>query len=567
MKSKVMKTLCVAGTFLFLVSGCGAKTKSNSKVDTADDNPYGYSKENPVTIKIGMSRDSTWKWEGNETEEDNTWSKLYKEEGYNIDTMYNVDSSQAGTKLTTAIASGNYPDLLSVSASDIVNYAKTGVIADISEVYEKYATDELKEYAEFDDKVGLDMAKVDGKLFAIPKSTNPYQDNAMFMYIRKDWLEKLGLTTPTTMEEFKEVAKAFTENDPDGNGKNDTYGLVLDGKEVFSYIGGMQAFFEAYGAAIGGDAFLEQDGKIIWGGALSKEMKKGLADLQEMYNEGSLAKNFSTMDVNQVNKEINSGKCGIYFGPQWGGELTNISLQKDNANARMVAARIPDGMGKGSSKPYIKKGSNGFFAISSKCKNPEALIKLLNLSVQKQCHPKDAEEYYKYVGKLGTYTGIGASLTMTRSPYEVYDNIVKEKEALETGNKDKLNPSQLNEVTEMERYFSAEKDGTLADKIKNDPTFEVAIDKAFYGGSPYAGGRMMVEMMDDNIGNFCAYNGIPTKKMAETSATLSKLTLESIVKIVTGGDVDDYDAFLKSWSKLGGKEITEEAQKWYDENQ
>jgi putative aldouronate transport system substrate-binding protein len=49
------------------------------------------------------------------------------------------------------------------------------------------------------------------------------------MLIRKDWLTKLGLKAPTTLEEFLEVAKAFTFNDPDGNGKNDTYGYGVSG--------------------------------------------------------------------------------------------------------------------------------------------------------------------------------------------------------------------------------------------------------------------------------------------------------------------------------------------------
>ena len=77
---------------------------------------------------------------GDESVDNNTWYNLYKENGINLDIMYNVDGSQQETKRTTAIASGNYPDIMAVSGSDLIRYAQTGVIADITEVYEKYAS-------------------------------------------------------------------------------------------------------------------------------------------------------------------------------------------------------------------------------------------------------------------------------------------------------------------------------------------------------------------------------------------------------------------------------------------
>ena len=45
--------------------------------------------------------------------------------------------------------------------------------------------------------------------------------------IRKDWLAKLGLKEPQTVDDLYTIAKAFTEQDPDGNGKKDTYGLII----------------------------------------------------------------------------------------------------------------------------------------------------------------------------------------------------------------------------------------------------------------------------------------------------------------------------------------------------
>ena len=80
------------------------------------------------------------------------------------------------------------------------------------------------------------------------------------MFIRQDWLDNLGLKMPTTIEELKEVARAFTEDDPDGNGQNDTYGLAVDGVEVLTKsIGTLEGFFECFGLYPGSDAMTFMD--------------------------------------------------------------------------------------------------------------------------------------------------------------------------------------------------------------------------------------------------------------------------------------------------------------------
>ncbi|MCM1376806.1 MAG: extracellular solute-binding protein, partial [Muribaculum sp.] len=98
---------------------------------------YGY--EEPITLKMGFSFGTDFDWEGEESFADNTWKRLYEELGYETEVLYNVDDNQSDTKLAIAITSGNYPDIVSGSATEIVKYAETGVIADITEVFEEYA--------------------------------------------------------------------------------------------------------------------------------------------------------------------------------------------------------------------------------------------------------------------------------------------------------------------------------------------------------------------------------------------------------------------------------------------
>ena len=74
---------------------------------SAEENLYGY--EEPITIKVGrVTTDTTFY--GGETNTENSWSKLYAENGILLDIIYDVDSSQGATKLATSIMSGSYPD-------------------------------------------------------------------------------------------------------------------------------------------------------------------------------------------------------------------------------------------------------------------------------------------------------------------------------------------------------------------------------------------------------------------------------------------------------------------------
>jgi ABC-type sugar transport system, periplasmic component len=540
-----------------------ANTEASGEV-----NPFGFSPA--IDVKVGFSFDSNFQFQGGETESKNTWMDLYNENGMKVTPMYSVDATQADTKLSTAIASGNYPDVFTLKGSNMVKYAQTGVIADLTEAYEKYATPELKAYMDIDKGASLTSAKVDGKLYAIPKVQNAY-DNAMMMFVRQDWLDNLGLKMPTTMDELVEVARAFTKNDPDKNGKADTYGLALNGKEGFSTVSGLQAFFEGYGAAPGhwngNFTFIEKDGKVSWGGDLPDEMKKGLTVLQDMYKEGTLAKNFGTMDTAAINKDLGSGKAGISFAPMWGAMTPVMDAVKNDINAHFTSAPIPDGNGTGSSKAYLSTLPDTYFVASSKFKNPEAVIKMANLGVQKLIHPKDDEEFYKYYGKVGSYSGWKFSLVPLVNPLKNRDNFEKDYAALQSGDTTGLNVEQKTNYDKMKAYLDSVKDNSFPDKVKASDTVVLSgLSSYTVFGDPQGGMVAQEKIRTTNTVNLSAYNYIPTDTMSSKYATLNKMALETIVKIIYGENVDSYDKFLKSWKALGGDTVTKEAQTWYDSN-
>lgn len=254
----------------------------------------------------------------------------------------------------------------------LINYAQTDVIADITDVFEKYATDYLKEYLNADGGLALQNCMVDGKLYGIPEMQNPY-DSVPMMWIRADWLEKLGLEIPKTIEEFKAVAHAFTYDDPDGNGVDDTYGLAINGVDVLHWgPGDISAIFAAFNAFPGtnGMAFVEnEEGKVTWGGTNAEGMKATLQLLQDMYADGSISKVFTTMNYNTILEEASAGRCGIWFGPMWSSMGPSSNAIKSDPKAHMIAAPVPAGLGQDVTKVFVSPSVSTIFCVSSKCEH------------------------------------------------------------------------------------------------------------------------------------------------------------------------------------------------------
>jgi multiple sugar transport system substrate-binding protein len=102
------------------------------------------------------------------------------------------------------------------------------------------------------DKTWSSTVGVDGRHYGIP-----YSRQAQTLMIRTDWLKKLGLKAPTTWEEMLSVAKAFATRDPDGDGKADTYGMVVPGSAQNGYAAWWGASFLWQGGA----QIIETDGQ------------------------------------------------------------------------------------------------------------------------------------------------------------------------------------------------------------------------------------------------------------------------------------------------------------------
>lgn len=122
---------------------------------------------------------------------------------------------------------------------------------------------------------------------------------------RKDWLEKVGIDkVPETAAEAHEAFRRFTFNDPDGNGRNDTYGFSPP-------VGHWSYFFSEFFAAEGVLAFdlQEVNGAVTWGG-IRPEAKRVLAMLRAWYAEGIINPDFVLGQPSMADQALLDGRIG-----------------------------------------------------------------------------------------------------------------------------------------------------------------------------------------------------------------------------------------------------------------
>lgn len=184
-----------------------------------------------------------------------------------------VPTDQFLQKVNLMIAANDVPDIIRFNGYDHFQYIDTGALLDLTPYLEKYP--DL--YAVMP-KEAWDLVTVDGHIYTIPNYNVPGKYS---YYIRKDWLDNVGLTQPKTLEELREMLIAFTYNDPDKNGKDDTYGLsvheMIAGMEVTCFM----PIFGAYG--VQPNRFFEKDG-MAYNPVLTENYKKALEFCYQLYS-------------------------------------------------------------------------------------------------------------------------------------------------------------------------------------------------------------------------------------------------------------------------------------------
>lgn len=174
----------------------------------------------------------------------------------------------------------------------------------------------------------------DGKLIGMPSAYAPGRN--FVRHIRKDWLDNLGLDVPTTIEEFYEVMRAFTEDDPNRSGQNDTVGMTTRTTWL------MQDMFHSFAVPlnhVGAHAIVTDphDGMRFNDGMLKPQMVDALQNLADLYRNGYLdPEAFVITGGGPARERITTGYAGSLYDWVHHSWAWNASMQRNDPNVEFV---------------------------------------------------------------------------------------------------------------------------------------------------------------------------------------------------------------------------------------
>ena len=284
----------------------------------------------------------------------------------NINLKFTMTPSGADgtTKLNALAASNSLPDLFQLSTNNrplLFQYAQQGLLAPVDSLLPlmpnrtkaRYSDDNLKK-----------LDTYNGVVYGLQESAAASLFKRTGLFIRQDWLDKLGLKAPTTLDEFMTVAKAFTTQDPDGNGKNDTYGFggFLDGGPGMG--GAFDIFFGAYGLPGPWDF---SDPNNFQATYQNPNYEKGVQFIAQLNQAKVIDPDWPTLKIDDWRARWKQGKYGMFVEDFCALSCSSNyhDFDVNNPHGKLVMIAPPKGPdGKNAVGTYSSGGNN--YVISKK---------------------------------------------------------------------------------------------------------------------------------------------------------------------------------------------------------
>ena len=289
-----------------LLTGCGApaagsttSSEASSGSTASADSPYLCSEE-PITFTFfdifdNITFDPSWA----------VFQEAAKLTNVSLESSVSQSSSDETTAFNLMLSSGNLADIISyVSMSDLEKLGHDGGLIPLNDLIDEYAP-HLKQVLEENDEFRKIATAEDGNIYVIPKLQSI--DVAEGDFIRMDWLEKLNLEVPNTIDELYTVLKAFREQDPNGNGLKDEI--------PFFSRQGTKSFNDVLNLWDAHEDFYVRDGKITYG-PMEDEFKLAMENAVKWYAEGLIDPEWFTRGSNARDVLLGAnqgGYCNDWF--------------------------------------------------------------------------------------------------------------------------------------------------------------------------------------------------------------------------------------------------------------
>lgn len=414
-----------------------------------------------------------------------------------------IPHSAYDEKVNVMVASNELPKLIKLNYTPTtINSLEAGLFWDITDHLHKY------EHLAAQPQAYYDNISVDGRVYGVPLFRD--MGRAIVSY-RKDWLDQGGFEAPVTLEDWYEIIKFSTEGDPDGNGKRDTYGMMLDKgynqgtASTITRLAVSQGAPNKWGMDAEGNFYPEFEDETFF-----EVMKL----LRRLYEERLINQDFAVVDSSELNKAYESGRANLRIS---GGNAQSVQTKLDKVvpGAVMDVAPLqgPDGI-----RVPGESGNTGFLAIpTSKVTSEEELdriltfinqlfepemVNLINKGVEGIHYQvegehtviidrdKDAQEVKPY---RDTFPQRGEHYNMERKPKE--GELFNKNKQIVYGNEQHIVP---NPVLTLRSQTFVERGGELEQLITDAQT------KFIMGNIDEAGWRAQVQHWRDSGGDAMA---------------------------------------------------------------
>jgi putative aldouronate transport system substrate-binding protein len=406
-------------------------------------------------------------------------------------------------KLNATMASGTLPQVMftnETKSANIINAARSGAFWEVGPY--------LKDYPNLSKQMDPEVLKgiaIDGKFYMLPR----HRDAARHVItIRKDWLDKLGLAMPKTLDDLYKVSKAFTENDPDGNGKKDTVGLVEDALNAM-----VRSIAVYHGAPMN---YGVQNGQVV-PNFMTAEYLEGLKFYKKLFAEKLMNSDFPIINTQQRRDMMAQGKAGIMIAVESDAPVIQKEAVKLNPKAEfdlIQGVTGPKGLIVSATSGY-----NGAMVFSKSSIKTEADLKKILTFYDKMSTPE-----------MLTLTGKG----IKDIDYKIVDGFVEP-----------ANP----------RAEDRKADANYLNFGVANPSNELPIkstDPLVIKGK---------KMVADNakIAIYDVTTPLDSKTKTEKGPELDKISRDAQIKFIMG-EIDEagYKKALEQWSKAGGDQIIKE---------
>lgn len=501
---KWMSVMAMSALLVMTMAACSGNGTSTGNGTNTDNEATA----KPDAEKPALKRLNVW-----QNEEYNAYpvAKLLEEKtGYKV--QYDMlPQDKWAEKLNLIMSSGEAYDIVT-SYNDMAlysDYAQKGALVDLTPLIDEFGPN-IKAAIKPE---SMEALKVNGKLYAIPVTVT-YDINSSIL-IRTDWLDKLGLSMPTTTEELTNVLTQFKEKDPGGNGDRNVPLTIKGDQSMIDNLVG------AFGIA---NAWNDVDGKLM-PRVMDPAFKDYVAYVGNLYEKGLIDREFVANKDATAKEKFASGVAGAIVVHWADIPAISDSLAKTKPEAKF--AFVPALKGPNGEAGFAANaGFDRLTFIPKASKHPEDAIKWINASLEPETFKNMA------IGVEGTH-------------YKVVDGAYEPIQPIFTDERNLANNYMAGTDEEnYPQYWQA--------RVRKNPVMFDAFN--------FLNNEQPAEVKIKNVLGLAPY----MQQYSKTNQQLSTMVGDYTVKLIAGAEsIDSLSDFQSKFMSAGGEVASKEINDWY----